>query len=71
VLFPTNFNVRTTLSSGTGVVRGVFIEAVLTAELVFTIFMLAKEKHKGTIPPPFPSPSIPRFFFLQKTRTLY
>jgi aquaporin related protein len=27
--------------------QGVFIEAVLTAELVFTIFMLAKEKHKG------------------------
>ncbi|OAK97540.1 aquaporin-like protein [Phaeosphaeriaceae sp. SRC1lsM3a] len=29
-------------------VNGVFIEAVLTAELVFTIFMLAKEKHKAT-----------------------
>lgn len=56
VLFPTNFNVRTTLSSGTGLVRGVFIEAVLTAELVFTIFMLAKEKHKGKTPPPLPSP---------------
>ncbi|KAF2622959.1 aquaporin-like protein, partial [Macroventuria anomochaeta] len=48
VMFPTGFNVRTTLSSGTGVARGVFIEAVLTAELVFTIFMLAKEKHKAT-----------------------
>ncbi|KAF3002393.1 hypothetical protein E8E13_002251 [Curvularia kusanoi] len=48
VLFPTGFNVRTTLSSGTSLVRGVFIEAVLTAELVFTIFMLAKEKHKAT-----------------------
>ncbi|KZM21083.1 uncharacterized protein EKO05_0003566 [Ascochyta rabiei] len=48
VMFPTGFNVRTTLSSGTGLVRGVFIEAVLTAELVFTIFMLAKEKHKAT-----------------------
>ncbi|KAF1354430.1 aquaporin-like protein [Lizonia empirigonia] len=48
VMFPTNFNVRTTLSSGTGLARGVFIEAVLTAELVFTIFMLAKEKHKAT-----------------------
>jgi aquaporin related protein len=47
VMFPTGFNVRTTLSSGTGLARGVFIEAVLTAELVFTIFMLAKEKHKG------------------------
>jgi aquaporin related protein len=47
VLFPTPFNVRTTLSSGTSLAQGVFIEAVLTAELVFTIFMLAKEKHKG------------------------
>ncbi|KAH6643145.1 aquaporin-like protein [Boeremia exigua] len=48
VMFPTTFNVRTTLSSGTSLVRGVFIEAILTAELVFTIFMLAKEKHKAT-----------------------
>jgi len=47
-LFPTPFNVRTTLSTGTSLVRGVFIEAILTAELVFTIFMLAKEKHKAT-----------------------
>lgn len=29
VMFPTSFNVRTTLSSGTGLARGVFIEAVL------------------------------------------
>ncbi|KAF2091226.1 aquaporin-like protein, partial [Saccharata proteae CBS 121410] len=48
VLFPTNFNVRTTLSTGTSLTQGVFIEALLTAELVFTIFMLAKEKHKAT-----------------------
>lgn len=48
VLFPTPFNVRTTLSTGTSLAQGVFIEAVLTAELVFTIFMLAKEKHKAT-----------------------
>ncbi|KAF1988559.1 aquaporin-like protein [Aulographum hederae CBS 113979] len=47
-LFPTSFNVRTTLSSGTSLAQGVFIEAVLSAELVFTIFMLAKEKHKAT-----------------------
>lgn len=47
-LFPETFNVRTTLSGGTSIVQGVFIEAVLTAELVFTIFMLAKEKHKAT-----------------------
>ncbi|CAE7220611.1 hypothetical protein CFE70_010485 [Pyrenophora teres f. teres 0-1] len=48
ILFPTDFNVRTTLGSGTSLVQGVFIEAILTAELVFTIFMLAKEKHKAT-----------------------
>ncbi|OCL08716.1 aquaporin-like protein [Glonium stellatum] len=48
VLFPTQLNVRTTLSSDTSLARGVFIEAILTAELVFTIFMLAKEKHKAT-----------------------
>jgi aquaporin related protein len=49
ILFPTPLNVRTTLSADTSLAQGVFIEAVLTAELVFTIFMLAKEKHKGTL----------------------
>jgi glycerol uptake facilitator-like aquaporin len=33
---------------GTSVVQGLFIEMFLTAQLVFTIFMLAAEKHKGT-----------------------
>lgn len=47
-LFPQSFNVRTTLSTGVSTVQGVFIEAILTAELVFTIFMLAKEKHRAT-----------------------
>lgn len=37
VMFPTQFNVRTTLSSGTSLVRGVFIEGVLTFELIFTV----------------------------------
>ncbi|KAH8677875.1 aquaporin-like protein [Xylariales sp. PMI_506] len=46
-LFPDSFNVRTTIS-GVSVVQGLLIEALLTAELVFTIFMLAKEKHKAT-----------------------
>lgn len=50
VLFPTDFNVRTTLGQGTSLAQGVFIETILTAELVFTIFMLAKEKHKGMDP---------------------
>nr|OQO23791.1 hypothetical protein B0A51_06740 [Rachicladosporium sp. CCFEE 5018] len=48
VLFPTTFNVRTTLSADTSIARGIFIEAILTAELVFAIFMLAKEKHRAT-----------------------
>ncbi|KAM0428644.1 hypothetical protein ACHAPT_007007 [Fusarium lateritium] len=47
-LFPEAFNVRTTLGGGASLVQGVFIEAILTAELVFTIFMLAKEKHRAT-----------------------
>jgi len=56
-LFPEPFNVRTVLSgkgnnNNTSVVQGVFIEAVLTAELVFTIFMLAKEKHRATFMAP-------------------
>jgi aquaporin related protein len=37
VLFPTEFRVRTTLSPETSLVRGVFIEAILTFELVFTV----------------------------------
>jgi len=41
-------NVSTTLGGGTSVVRGLFIEMFLTAMLVFTILMLAAEKHKGT-----------------------
>ncbi|KAK4495449.1 hypothetical protein PRZ48_013780 [Zasmidium cellare] len=47
-LFPGPMAVSTTLSSGTSVARGLFIEMFLTAQLVFTIFMLAAEKHKGT-----------------------
>ena len=41
-------NVGTGLTPGTSIVRGLFIEMFLTAELVFTIFMLAAEKHKAT-----------------------
>lgn len=48
VLLPYEFNVRTTLSSSTSVAQGVFIEMLLTAQLVFTILMLAKEKHRST-----------------------
>ena len=47
-LFPGPLAVRTSLNSNTSIVRGVFIETLLTAELVFCIFMLAAEKHKAT-----------------------
>jgi len=47
-MFPGELNVRTTLGGGTSVVQGLFIEMILTAQLVFTIFMLAAEKHKST-----------------------
>ncbi|KAG9548199.1 aquaporin, partial [Aureobasidium melanogenum] len=47
-MFPGDLNVRTTLGGGTTIVQGLFIEMFLTAQLVFTIFMLAAEKHKGT-----------------------
>lgn len=46
-LFPGPMLVKTTLSVDTSIVRGLFIEMFLTAELVFTIFMLAAEKHKA------------------------
>ncbi|KAI4681482.1 uncharacterized protein J4E84_007719 [Alternaria hordeiaustralica] len=47
-MFPGDLNVRTKLGGGTSIVQGLFIEMFLTAQLVFTIFMLAAEKHKGT-----------------------
>ncbi|KAK3700355.1 Aquaporin-1 [Vermiconidia calcicola] len=47
-LFPGPMGVSTTLGPSTSIARGLFIEMFLTAELVFTIFMLAAEKHKGT-----------------------
>ena len=47
-LFPGPLRVLTRLSGGTSIARGLFIEMFLTAELVFTIFMLAVEKSKAT-----------------------
>ncbi|KUI55895.1 Aquaporin-2 [Cytospora mali] len=38
----------TSLGGNTSVVRGLFIEMFLTAQLVFVIFMLAIEKHQAT-----------------------
>ncbi|KAI4859527.1 aquaporin-like protein [Hypoxylon rubiginosum] len=47
-LTPGPLSVTTSLGGGTSVVRGIFIEMFLTAQLVFAIFMLAAEKHRGT-----------------------
>lgn len=47
-IFPGELNVRTTLNENTSVGQGFVIEMILTAQLVFAIFMLATEKHAGT-----------------------
>lgn len=46
-LFQGDLAVSTTLGGGTTVAQAVVIELILTAQLVFTIFMLAAEKHQG------------------------
>jgi len=48
VMFPGDLNVKTQLSPTTTLAQGFFIEMILTAQLVFAIFMLAAEKHAGT-----------------------
>lgn len=47
-LFPGAMSVSTTLGGGTSIAQGLFIEMFLTSLLIFTIFMLAAEKHKAT-----------------------
>ncbi|KAH7125716.1 aquaporin-like protein [Dendryphion nanum] len=47
-ILPGPLSVATTLGTGTSIAQGVFLEMFLTALLVFTIFMLAAEKHKAT-----------------------
>ncbi|OCL06137.1 aquaporin-like protein [Glonium stellatum] len=48
-MFPGDIRtLNTTLSPGTTVAQGVFIEMFLTAELVFAVLMLAAEKSKDT-----------------------
>ena len=47
-MFPGPLIVSTTLSNGTTPAQGVFIEMFLTSLLVFTILMLAAEKHYAT-----------------------
>ena len=51
-MFPGPMSVATTLSHGTSVVQGLFIEMFLTALLVITILMLAVEKSKTTFMAP-------------------
>ena len=47
-ILPGKLSVSTTLVVNTSVTQGVFLEMFLTALLIFTIFMLAAEKHKAT-----------------------
>lgn len=47
-MFPGKPAFTTTLTNGTSIAQGVFIEMFLTAELVFTVLMLAAEKTKAT-----------------------
>lgn len=47
-ILPGPLNVSTTLGAGVTPAMGVFLEMFLTSLLVFTIFMLAAEKHKAT-----------------------
>ncbi|EOA92214.1 uncharacterized protein SETTUDRAFT_153180 [Exserohilum turcica Et28A] len=47
-ILPGPLKVSTTLGPGMTPARGVFLEMFLTSLLVFTIFMLAAEKHKAT-----------------------
>jgi aquaporin rerated protein, other eukaryote len=47
-LFNGGLNVATELGGGTSYAQGVIIEMILTAQLAFTIFMLAAEQHPGT-----------------------
>lgn len=47
-LLPGPLLVSTKLTTGMSIARGVFLEMFLTSLLVFTIFMLAAEKHKST-----------------------
>jgi aquaporin related protein len=47
-LFPGPLPVAVRLGGGTSIAQGLFIEMFLTAELIFTIIMLAAKKHKST-----------------------
>lgn len=47
-LFNGGLHTETTLGNGTSPAQGVVIEMLLTAQLIFTVFMLAAEKHEAT-----------------------
>ena len=47
-MFPGPLGCVTKLTNGTSIAQGVFIEMFLTSLLVFTILMLAAEKHEAT-----------------------
>jgi len=47
-LFNGGLNVGTGLGGGTSIAQGIVIEMILTAQLAFTIFMLAAEQHEAT-----------------------
>ncbi|KAB8305176.1 hypothetical protein EYC80_004466 [Monilinia laxa] len=47
-IFPNQFGAATALGSGTSVGQGFVIETITTAVLIFTIIMLAVEKHRAT-----------------------
>lgn len=52
-MFPGDISLtNTTLSPGTSIAQGVFIEMFMTAELVFVVLMLAAEKSKDTFMAP-------------------
>lgn len=51
-LLPGPLSVGTSLGGDISIVQGLFLEMFLTAQLVFTIFMLAGEKHRGTFMAP-------------------
>ncbi|ESZ94615.1 hypothetical protein SBOR_5026 [Sclerotinia borealis F-4128] len=51
-IFPNRLDVATSLGSGTSIAQGFVIEGITTAALIFTIIMLAVEKHKATFVAP-------------------
>ncbi|PVH96134.1 aquaporin-5 [Periconia macrospinosa] len=51
-ILPGPLKVSTTLVGGMSIARGLFLEMFLTSLLMFTVFMLAAEKHKATFMAP-------------------